>query len=153
MELADRAHIVNLIPPQSLSGDKESAIFSAADYEYLNLVVTTGEVSDYPGTITVEECDAFVSATCNPIAFNYYATSAGGESFGTRQLATVAGFDVATSDNNVYFIDIDHSELKDGYPYLKLKWTSVSATCYGGAHLVATGARYSGASMPVVLLS
>ena len=91
-------------------------------------------------------------AATTAIAFDYYAeTTDAGDTLGARTAATVAGFATSTNDNVTYVIEIDATQLTQGYPYLVLKMTDPGAATLASAVAVLSGNRYAQAVTPTAI--
>lgn len=149
MNIAEQCHVVNILPPidvDTASGLAHSEIFSMKNYQHATIIVQCGVTDADGGNITVEECDDFTPANDTAIDFYYYAeTTALGDTLGARTLAEAAtGIDVSANDNIMYVIEIDASELTDGYPNLCLKWSNPGGSTIASAVAILSGARYAG---------
>lgn len=142
--IAEDCHVVNILPPQDVSGAVSSDVFSMEGYSHATIIVTAGSTNADAGNITIEECDDFTPTTDTAIDFYYYAeTTAAGDTLGERTKAVAAtGIDVSGNDNITYVIEIDASELSEGYPCLELKWSACGGATYGSAVAVLSGSRY-----------
>lgn len=138
--IAEECHVINILPPQSISGAATSDVFSVKDCSHVTIIVQAGSTNADAGNITIEECDDFTPTNDTAIAFAYYAEeTAAGDTLGSRAAATVTGIDVSGNDNLTYIIEIDVEELTEGYEKLILKWSAP-----GGATLVSAVAILSG---------
>jgi hypothetical protein len=145
MNIAEQGHVVNILPPQSITTAATSDVFSMAKYAHATIIATAGATNADAGNITIEECDNLTPTTDTAIDFYYYAeTTAGGDTLGARTLAEAAtGIDVSANDNITYVIEIDARELSDGYPCLELKWSVPGGATLVSAVAVLTGSRYA----------
>lgn len=151
--ISEMAHVVNILPPQSITDAVTSDVFSLKDYAHASIVVTAGATNADAGNITVEECDNVTPSNDTAIAFDYYAEeTAAGDTLGARTAATTAGIDVSANDNITYIIEIDASQLTDGFPCLELKWSAPGGATLVSAVAVLTGARYAGAETPTAIV-
>ncbi len=153
LTLAEQAKIVNILPPQDVDTGKTSDVFSLKNYAHATIIVTCGSTNADAGNITIEECDDFTPTNDTPIDFYYYAEdTAGGDTLGARTKAEAAtGIDVSGNDNTIYVIEIDASQLSDGYPNLVLKWSDPGGATFGSAVAILSGARYAGAEAPTAI--
>ena len=149
MVMAEEAHIINILPPQDVSGGVTSDVFSMKNASHCTIIVTAGSTHSDAGNVTIEECDDLNPTTDTAIAFNYYAEeTAAGDTLGDRTAATTAGIDVSENDNITYVIEIDADELTEGYPCLELKWSACGGATYGSAVAILTGYAYQGKDQP-----
>jgi hypothetical protein len=145
INLAEQCHIVNILSPQDVDNGKTSDIFSMANYAHATILVTCGSTHSDAGNITIEECDDLDGTNDTAIGFSYYKEeTAGGDTLSAKQTATAAGIDVSASDNTIYVIEIDASQLSAGYPCLCLKWSDPGGATLGSAVAILSGARYAG---------
>jgi hypothetical protein len=145
MNLAERAHVVNILPPQDVSAGVSSDVFSLKNYSHATIIVQAGATNADAGNVTIEECDDVVPTNDTAIGFSFYAeTTAAGDTLGART-ATVAatGIDVSANDNIFYVIEIDAEELSEGYPNLYLKWSACGGATLGSAVAILSGPRYA----------
>jgi len=151
--LAEQAHIINILPPQDVSGGVSSAVFSMRNASHVTIIVTAGSTDADAGNVTIEECDDFTPSNDTAIDFSYYAeTTDGGDTLGDRTAAAAAtGIDVSANDNITYVIEIDAEQLSEGYPNLILKWSACSGATYGSAVAILTGYAYQGKDQPTEL--
>jgi len=150
MVLAEQAHIVNILPPQSISGAVTSDVFSMRNASHCSIIVTCGTTNADAGNITIEECDDFTPTNDTAIDFYYYAeTTATGDTLGPRTLAAAAtGIDVSANDNITYVIELDADELSEGYSCLELKWSAPGGATLVSAVAILTGYAYQGVDQP-----
>ena len=148
--LAEQAHIINILPPQDVSGGVSSGVFSMRNASHVTIIVTAGSTNTDAGNVTIEECDDFTPSNDTAIDFSYYAeTTAGGDTLGSRTLAEAAtGIDVSENDNITYVIEIDAEQLTEGYPNLILKWSACGGATLGSAVAILTGYAYQGKDQP-----
>lgn len=152
MVIAEEGHVVNIIPPVDINGAaKNSDVFSMKNYSHATIILTLG-VTGAASTVTLEECDNFTPSTATAIAFKYYAeTTDAGDTLGARTAATSSGFATSTNNNITYVIEVDSSELTDGYPCLRLAMSDPSASTIVSAVAILTGARYGGDQSATVI--
>lgn len=142
--LAQEAHTVNIIPPVDINGAGASSdVFSLKNHQHATIILTLG-VTGAASTVTLKECDDFTPSNSTAIAFSYYQeTTAAGDTLSTKQSATTAGFATSTNDSITYVIEIDASQLTDGYPCLQLVLTDPSAATLVSAVAVLSGSRFA----------
>jgi hypothetical protein len=140
--LAEEGHVVQALAPVDCNGGKSSDIWSMANYSHASIVLLLG-VTGGATTVTVEECDDFTPSNSTAIAFSYYAeTTAAGDTLGARTAATTAGFAASTNDGVFYVIEIDASQLTDGYPNLRVVLSDPSGATFGSITAFLSGSRY-----------
>lgn len=153
LTLAEQAKIVNILPPQDVDTGKTSAVFSLKNYAHATIIITAGSTNADAGNITIEECDDFTPTNSNPVDFFYYAEeTASGDTLGARTKAAKAtGIAVSGNDNIMYVIEIDASQLSEGFPNLALKWSDPGGATFGSAVAILSGARYAGTEAPTAI--
>lgn len=126
-------HVVPAIAPASLSTATASDVIGLKEYHRVQFVVVFGAVDASDCVVTVEECDDTTPTTDTAIAFYYRKSSAlGTDSMGDRTAATSSGVTIANADDNkILLIDIDASDLSEGYPYVKVVLTPGGTTIAG----------------------
>jgi len=149
INIAEQCHVVNVLPPidvDTASGVAQSEVWSMENYAHCTVIVQVGVGDADPGDITVEEVDVVAGTTDTAIDFYYYAeTTALGDTLGARTLAEAAtGIDVSANDNIFYVIEIDASQLSDGYPCLCIKWSNPGGSTIASAVAILSGSRYAG---------
>ena len=145
MVLSQEAHIINILPPQSIEGAVTSDVFSMKDASHATIIVTCGATDADAGNVTIEECDDFTPTNDTAIAFKYAAeTTAAGDTLGALTAATTAGIDVSANDNITYVIEIDAEDLSEGFNNLILKWSAPGGATLVSAVAVLTGLSYQG---------
>ncbi len=146
INIAEALHVVNILPPQDVDSGKTSDVFSLKNHAHATIIVTCGSTNADAGNITIEECDDFTPTNDTAIPFTYYKEeTAGGDTLSAKQTAVAAtGIDVSANDNTTYVIEIDASQLSDGYPNLILKWSDPGGATYGSAVAILSGSRYAG---------
>ncbi|SMC38507.1 hypothetical protein [Papillibacter cinnamivorans] len=151
--IAEQFHVVNILPPQDVDTGKTADIFSMKNYAHATIIVQCGSTNADAGNITIEECDNFTPTTDTAIDFYYYAeTTAAGDTLGARTKAEAAtGIDVSANDNTTYVIEIDASQLSDGYPCIELKWSDPGGATYASAVAILSGPRYAEDQSPTAI--
>lgn len=144
--IAEQGHVVNILPPQSITAAVTSDVWSMKNYSKCTIIVTAGATNADAGNITLVECDDFVPTNTTAIDFSYYAEeTAGGDTLGARTAAVAAtGIDVSGNDNITYVIEIDANQLADGRPNLQLKWSIPGGATLVSAVAILSGAKYGG---------
>ena len=148
MFLTQEAHIVNVIPPVDLSGGPMVGDrFSMKNHDHASILVTVGaNAAGASVGVTLKECTLASGGTATARTFKYAAeTAVAGDTLGALTDATVAGFDLhASNDNITYVIEIGASELSAGYEWLELNIADASSTTLASAVAVLSGGRYQG---------
>ncbi len=141
--LAEQCHFVNALAPVDIDdAQKDSDVWSMANAGHASIHIQVG-VTGADTTVTVEECDNFTPSNSTAIAFSYYAErTAGGDTLGPRTAATSAGFATGTNDGIFFVIEIDASQLTDGFPNLRVVLTDPGAATFGSIGVWLSGWRY-----------
>lgn len=149
--IAEQMHVVNILPPVDINGGASSDVFSLENYGHATIIVQMG-VTGAAVTVTVEECDDFVPTNDTAIAFNVYKEeTAAGDTLGAKVVATASGFVASTNNSIFYVIEIDGSELTDGFNKLIVKFSDGSATTIASAVAILSGARYGNSESPTAI--
>lgn len=152
--IAEKCHVVNILPPVSITAATTSDVWSMKNYSHCSIIITAGSTNADAGNITIVECDDFVPTNTTAIPFSYYAEeTAGGDTLGARTAAVAAtGIDVSGNDNITYVIEIDANQLADGRPNLQLKWSIPGGATLVSAVAVLSGAKYAGVDTPTAIV-
>lgn len=146
-------HIVNAIAPVDINGAAvNSDVWSMGKYSHASIVLSLG-VTGAATTFTLEECDDFTPTNSTAIVFDYFAeTVAGGDTVIARATATTSGIAASTNDGVFYVIEIDASQLSDGFPNLRLVLSDPSAATLATCIVFLSGARYGGELSPTAIV-
>ncbi|RJQ29209.1 hypothetical protein C4571_02125 [Candidatus Parcubacteria bacterium] len=136
---------MNATAPIDINGAGASSdVFSMENFSHATIIVQLG-VTGAATTITVKECDDVTPTNSTAIAFYYYSeTTAAGDTLSTRTAATTSGITGSTNDGVMYVIEIDASQLTDGYKYLQVCASDPSAATLYSCVAILSGSRYSG---------
>lgn len=143
--MAEELHIVQALAAIDINvSAQNSDVFSLANHAHATIIVGFG-VTGAATTVTLEECDDFSPTTSTAIAFSYYAeTTAGGDTLGARTAATSSGFASGTNDGIFFVLEVDASQLTDGYPNLRVALTDPGAATLASVWAILSGPRYAG---------
>lgn len=150
--IAEEFHVVNILPPQDVSGGVNSDVFNMKNYAHATIIVQAGSTNADAGNITIEECtaaDATGNTALSTTLWVYAETTAAGDTLGAR--TNDVSIDVSGNDNIMYVIEIDASELTASYNYVRLAWSACGGTTYGSAVAVLSGPRYAMDQSPTAL--
>jgi hypothetical protein len=143
--ISEEGHVVNILPPISLSGGSDTHLysFSMARYTHASILVSLGAAVG-TSTITIKECTSHTGSGAKAIPFNVYKCDiARGDTLSSRVACDSAGFSALGATGNVmYVVELESSQLDDGYPYVALYYTDPSGAQLGCAVAVLSGARY-----------
>lgn len=153
---AQEGHVVNLIPPVSLSATTTSRKFSMANWRHATIVIQLGVTGTTP-TITLNASDNGSPETLTAIPFNLhkcetaYDAAAGADVLGARIAQAAAGFQPAGTDNIFEVIELDADTLPQGSPYVEVVLTSPT-TCLTSVAVILSGGRFAQESSDSVVV-
>ncbi len=143
--IAEECHVINLLVPfDVVAGATESDYFSLKNYAHATIIIQTGSITN-DTLFKVYESKDKAGAVKQFMAAEYYTetTVGGGDSLSTRTTLAVGGFQTGTEDDSYFVIEIDASELSDGYQYLALL-TDAPGNALLSAVAILSGSRYAG---------
>ena len=148
--IAEAGHVVNLIPPIDITGGVNGDRFSMENYGHASILVQVGVSAAAFTKIELWECNAATGgsdATDNvKIAYNVYKEeTALGDTLGAKVAAadvTTAGVTPNAADNIFYVIELDASELSDGFQWVELRLTNGVNSVIASAAALLSGSRY-----------
>lgn len=160
LSIAEGAHVVNVLPPQNISGGVTGQAFSTKGAAHVSILVQIGAIgAAKPAAILLNQCKGPASAPVSPAAipFRYYLCQGGSTSADLTSppaIATTAGITAALLskiNNQFVIIELDVAELdsyesdSDGadYPYLQLQVTDSGNATYMSAIAVLTADRFA----------
>ena len=142
--IAEQFHVMVPGAPIDINGaGLTSDIWNMKNYAHASIVVALG-VTGAATTVTVEECDDTTPSNSTAIGFSYYPeVTAGGDVTEAKTVVGVGGFACSTNDGVYYVIEIDASQLTDGYPYLRVVNSDPSAATLVAQVVILSGPRYA----------
>lgn len=150
--IAEQCHIVNATPPVDVgAGTVISDVWDMKNYAHASIIITMGAVAATT-TFTLFEATDSVAGTEVAINYDYYAeTTVAGDTLGART-ATAGGTGFASGTNNstTFVIEVDASELSDGYNWMRIKAASAGAALHS-IMVILSGARYQQAVTPTAI--
>jgi hypothetical protein len=150
--IAEMGHVVNILPPIDITGGTTGDVFSMENYGHATIIVQVGVSAAAFTKILVNECTDFSGTGATAIAFNYYAEeTAAGDTLSARSAATTAGVTPSANDTIFYVIELDASELSDGYNFVQLQLTNGTNSVIASAVAVLSGSRYAGTLSPTAI--
>ena len=142
--VAQEGHVVSCLTPQDYDTGKNGVVFSMKKHSHASIITTLGVTAADAGNLTLEECDDITPSNSTAIVFDYYAeTTDSGDTLGAKTTATTAGIDVSANDDTIYVIEIDATQLTDGYPYLRVVLSDPAGATFGSVVAVLSGSRYA----------
>lgn len=147
INLAEQGHIVNVIPAIDVTGGATGDRFKMSNAGHATIIVQIGVSAAAPTAIVVKECTAATGGTATAIGFSYYAEeTASGDTLTAKQTATSSGITPSANNNIFYVIELDASELSDGYPWVEVSITNGTNSVIASAVAVLSGYRYQGSA-------
>jgi hypothetical protein len=155
--LAEGAHIVQVLPPVSISGGKTGQRFHMKNAAHVSILVMIGAMgAAVPTAMLVKVCKDVNGTGATAIPFRYYKSKSNGQSVDQTSppiVATSAGitaFDNAP--NQFYLLEIDTQEsLSTGdastgtdYPYIEWSITDSGNVTIVGVAAILSGQRFQG---------
>lgn len=142
--LAEQGHIVNALPPIDINGGAVADRFKMANHGHATIIVAVGVSAAAFTKILVKECDAASGGTATAIGFKLRSEeTANGDTLGAVEDVAAAGKTPSANDNIFYVIELDASELSDGYPWVEVELTNASGnSVIASVVAILTGSRY-----------
>jgi hypothetical protein len=149
---AEAGHIVNVIPPIDISAGVDGDRFSMSKYRHASIIVQVGVSAAAFTKIILYKCSAAAGGTATAIAhYIYKQETDAGDVLGVRTAVTTAGTTPSANNNIFYVIELEDTELSDGYEWVQVSLTngvnSVIASCVA----ILSGPRYGREASPTVL--
>jgi hypothetical protein len=168
--VSEQGHVVNLLPPQSVSGGVTSLAFSMKNHKHASIIIALGaEATQLSGNLQLQLADTESSPqVAVAIPFNCYfqaAAGAGNDVLGSIQNVLAAGLALSSLNapaNGVIVIEIDANELESASvggvlasslgvdSYLQVVLPSPAAVNLAAIVVVLSGARFANVASPSV---
>jgi hypothetical protein len=153
-------HVVQVLPPQSISGGKTGQAFHVKDAEHVSIIIMIGAFgAAKPTSITLNACQNVSGLNATPMPFRYYLSSSGGQTIDTTSPPTITtsgnSYAIPASllsliNNEFIVIEVDSAEIDylgdsngTDYPYLQLVIADSGNTTYMSAVAICSGQRYA----------
>ena len=147
--IAECCHVVNIVPPIDITGGVTGDIFSMAEYHHATIIVQIGVSAAAFTKIIINQCTDFAGTGAAAIAYNIYkAETTLGDTLGARTAVPAAGYTPSANDQIFYVIEIDASELSDGYNFIQLSLTNGVNSVIASAVAILSGTRYAQSATP-----
>ena len=142
--VAEEGHVVSIIPPIDINGGATvSDYWNVKNASHCSIILTFG-VTGATAVVTLEESDDNAGNSTTAIGFSYYIEeTAAGDTLATRTAVTSSGFTYSANNGIIYVIEVDASELTDGFPYLVLKIADPSSATLASAVAINSGIRHA----------
>lgn len=144
--IAEQGHIVNVLAPVDITGGLSSQAVSMKEHGHVTFIVQIGVSAAAFTKIFVDQCTAADGTGAAAIPFSIYTQEVAGAShdvLSARTAVTAAGYTPAATDGIFYVIELDASELADGFPYVRVRFTNGSNSVIASAVAILTGSRFA----------
>jgi hypothetical protein len=151
--ISEEAHVVNILAPVDITGGFTAQRFSMANYGHATIVLQVGVSAAAFTALILKNCTLASGGTATAIPYSIYKQETAGAShdvLGARTAVLAAGYAPSANDGIFYVIEVDASELADGFPYLELSGTNGSNSVIASAIAILSGARYAESQSPTV---
>ena len=156
--VAQNGHVVNILPPEDVTGGKTSQAFSMAGADKASIILQIGASAAATGAITLQAGTATAAVGANvagaaAIPFDLYMQETAGAShdvLGGIAAESVSGFVPSANDNIFYVLEINAADLPAGSPYVQLCIANTTNPVIASAVAILSGLRYAGESSATV---
>jgi hypothetical protein len=148
---AQEGHVVNILPPQEISGGATAQVFNMEGYRHASIVLQLGAQAAANTKILVNACTDASGDGATAIPFDIFAQETAGvanDVLSTRTAVTAAGYVPAAGANIFYVIELDADALPDGSPFVQLEVTNGANANFASAVAVLSGGRFVGDQSP-----
>lgn len=141
---AENGHWVHLLPAIDETGGKTTPCLNMKNYQHASIFIGIGVSAAAPGAITVEQCTAANGTGNVAIPFYIYkGETTNVDTLGVRTFVSAAGYTPPATDNIFYVIELDASELSDGFPYVRVVDANGVNSVIASVSALLSGARYA----------
>lgn len=154
--VAEAGHVVQVLPPISISGGKTGQRFKMNNANHVSILVMIGAMAAVPTAMLVKVCQDSSGTGATAIPFRYYKSKSNGQSVDQTSpplVATASGvtsFDKAA--NQFYIIEIDAAEIDStgdasqttDYPWIEWSITDGGNVTIVGVAAILSAQRYQG---------
>jgi hypothetical protein len=155
--ISEECHVINALPPIDINGQGNTGdVFNMANFSHASIIIQGGVSGGAVATVTLKECTSKAGGGV-AIPFNYYACttafgSADGDVLGAKTaLTATTGFAMSTTDGIFYIIELDGSQLSDGYNWVEVCFSNPGASQIASCVVILSGARYGNAQSPTAV--
>ena len=139
--VAEQGHVVSMVSPVDVTVATSSEVISMENWSHVTFICMKGAGSS--ATIQLEECTSFAGAGAATRIFSYALEStAAGDTLAAITAATTAGVALTTASGVLLVIEVDADELRDGYPYLRLKCADPGTSSIQAWVAILSGGRF-----------
>lgn len=151
MVISEQGHFVQVLAPVDITGGKTGQAFSMKKYQHATILLLIGVAAAAFTKILVNQCTSAGGAGATAIPFSIYkqeTAGVGNDVLGARTAVAAAGYTPANASGIFYVIEIDGTELADGFPYVQLQLTNGANSVIASAAAILTGARFAETQSP-----
>lgn len=150
--LAQMAHLVNVIPPIDITGGVNGDRFSMAKYQHASIIIQAGVSAAAWTKIILRECNQASGGSATDIPFTLYACeTAAGDVLGAKEDVAATGKTPSANNNIMYLIELDAAELTEDYHWVEVALTNGVNSVIASAVAILSGSRYSSDQSATVL--
>lgn len=160
--VAEAGHIVQVLPPVSISGGKTGTRFHMKNAQHVSILVMIGAMAAVPTAMLVKVCKDSSGTGATAIGYRYYKSKSNGASVDQTSPPIVATASGVTSFDNApnqfFVIEIDAAEIDatgdasqtTDYPWIEWSITDSGNVTIVGVAAILSGQRYAaqGANQP-----
>lgn len=141
---AEQGHWVQLLPAIDETGGKTTSCLNMKNYQHASIFIGIGVSAAAPGAITVEQCTLADGTGHVAIPYNIYkGETTNVDTLGARTNILAAGYTPPATDNIFYVIELDASELSDGFPFVRVVDANGTNSVIASVAALLSGARYA----------
>ena len=154
--LGEEGHLVQLWEPADHTAAESTLVVSMENYSHLTAIISYGATPRADGLILVESCDDMTPTTHTEIVFDYYECildfeGALGDVMSERKSAEVTGMIPTATDNTMYIIELDDSQLTSGHVGFRFRQADPTGASIMSAVAILSGARYASPQSATVI--
>lgn len=152
--VAEMGHVVNVTPPVDITGGATTRAFSMKNWSHATIIIQIGASASAPTSIILNASAA--SDGSNPVAlpFSYYSQTTAGAAndvLSTRTDVAATGItSVSANDGIFYVIEVDATELPEGYTFLDIAIAAPAAAIIASVVAILSGGRYQNVASATV---
>lgn len=143
--IAERCHIVNILPPVDITGGATGDRFHMSNYSHATIIIQVGVSAAAWTKIILRECNAATSGTATDIAFRMYKEeTALGDTLSGYEAVAATGYTPSANNSIFYVIELDARALTDGFKWIELALTNGVNSVIASAVAILSGSRFGG---------
>jgi hypothetical protein len=141
---AQEGHIINALPPVDITGGKFSDVWSMRNHAHATIIVQVGVSAAAWTKIILNACDDFTPATRIAIPYTLFVEeTAAGDTLAAKEAVLATGRTPSANDSIMYVIEVDASELPNGFPNLEVSLTNGANSVIGSVIAILSGSRFA----------